>query len=67
MVAYGSSETQLLEYIFLLPRKVNPRDRTEVRTDFICRETVSLSAVVEKEGSCLTSEGRQRSEVRQPS
>ena len=65
-----------LEYMFLLPRKMIPRDRTGVRTDFICRETVSLSAVGMKDGSCLTerssclperSEGRQRSEVRQPS
>ena len=62
--------------MFLLPRKMIPRDRTGVRTDFICRETVSLSEVGMKDGSCLTerssclpegSEGRQRSEVRQPS
>ena len=62
------------EYIFPRPRKVSPRDGTEVKTCFICRGKVSFSAVVEKKDSCLTerssclperSEGRQRREVRQ--
>ena len=62
--------------MFLLPKKIIPMDRTGVRTNFICRETFSLFAVGMKDGSCLTerssclpeqSEGRQRSEVRQPS
>ena len=72
-----------LEYIFPQPRKVSPRDGTEVKTCFICRGKVSFSAVVEKKDSCLTersscltdrssclpkrSEGRQRREVRQRS
>ena len=72
-----------LEYIFPRPRKVSPRDGTEVKTCFICRGKVSFSAVVEKKDSCLTersscltdrssclpkrSEGRQRREVRQRS
>ena len=71
------------EYIFPRPRKVSPRDGTEVKTCFICRGKVSFSAVVEKKDSCLTmrsscltdrssclpkqSEGRQRREVRQRS
>ena len=56
--------------MFLLPRKMIPRDRTGVRTDFICRETVSLSAVGMKDGSCLTERSSclpEQSEVRQPS
>ena len=65
------------EYIFPRPRKVSPRDGTEVKTCFIWREKVSFSAVVEKKDSCLTErsscltdprqgrEVRQRSEVRQ--
>ena len=60
-----------MEYMFLLPRKMIPRDRTGVRTDFICRETVSLSEVGMKDGSCLTerssclpSEAREDSEAR---
>ena len=72
-----------MEYIFPRPRKVSPRDGTEVKTCFICRGKVSFSAVVEKKDSCLTersscltdrssclperSEGRQRREVRQRS
>ena len=36
------------EYIFPGPRKVYPRDRTEVRTCFFFREKVSLSEVVGK-------------------
>ena len=64
------------EYIFPRPRKVSPRDGTEVKTCFICRGKVSFSAVVEKKDSCLTerssclperSEGTQRREVRQQS
>ena len=71
------------EYIFPRPRKVSPRNGTEVKTCFICRGKVSFSAVVEKKDSCLTersscltdrssclperSEGRQRREVRQRS
>ena len=71
------------EYIFPRPRKVSPRDGTEVKTCFICRGKVSFSAVVEKKDSCLTersscltdrssclperSKGRQRREVRQRS
>ena len=71
------------QYIFPRPRKVSPRDGTEVKTCFICRGKVSFSAVVEKKDSCLTersscltdrssclperSEGRQRREVRQRS
>ena len=42
------------EYIFPRSRKVSPRDGTEVKTCFICREKVSFSAVVEKKDSCLT-------------
>ena len=66
----------IAEYIFPRPRKVSPRDGTEVKTCFICRGKVSFSAVVEKKDSCLTerssclperSEGRQRREVKQRS
>ena len=42
------------DYIFPRPRKVSPRDGTEVKTCFICRGKVSFSAVVEKKNSCLT-------------
>ena len=74
---------EVWEYIFPRPRKVSPRDGTEVKTCFICRGKVSFSAVVEKKDSCLTersscltdrssclperSEGRQCREVRQRS
>ena len=36
------------EYIFPWPRKVCPRDRTEVKTDFFFREKVLLSEIVGK-------------------
>ena len=36
------------EYIFPRPRKVCPRDRTEVKTDFFFREKVLLSEIVGK-------------------
>ena len=60
---------ELWEYIFPRPRKVSPRDGTEVKTCFICRGKVSFSAVVEKKDSCLPerSKGRQHREVRQRS
>ena len=43
-----------MAYIFPRPRKVSPRDGTEVKTCFICHEKVSFSAVLEKKDSCLT-------------
>ena len=53
------------EYIFPRPRKVSPRDGTEVKTCFICRGKVSFSAVVEKKDSCLVdSVGKLDSEAR---
>ena len=42
------------EYIFPWPRKVSPRDGTEVKTCFICRGKVSFSSVLEKKDSFLT-------------
>ena len=33
---------------------MSPRDETEVKTWFICREKVSFSEVVEKKDSCRT-------------
>ena len=48
------SEKVIEEYIFPWSRKVSPRDGTEVKTSFICREKVSFSVVVEKKDSCLT-------------
>ena len=37
-----------MNYIFPRPRKVCPRDRTEVKTDFFFREKVLLSEIVGK-------------------
>ena len=37
-----------MEYIFLLPRKVCPREGTEMKADFFFREKVSLSEIVGK-------------------
>ena len=59
------------EYIFPLPTNAFSREGMGVKTDFIFREKVSLSAVVRKKDSCLTEwssclpEGREGGECRE--